>query len=49
MAELIRTRLERSPAPHRGRRRTQDPILKVAGVCSGPILSDDIDDALYGG
>ena len=26
-----------------------DPILKVAGICRGAILSRDIDDSLYGG
>ncbi len=45
MAELIRLRLQRSP--ERRRRRT-DPILKVAGVCRGPLLSRGIDESLYG-
>jgi hypothetical protein len=46
MAELIRLRLQRSPER---RRRRGDPILKVAGVCRGPLLSRDIDESLYGG
>ena len=48
MAELIRARL-RGPV-NRPRRRgaTKDPILKVAGVCRGPILSSEIDESLYG-
>jgi hypothetical protein len=48
MAELIRTTLSRQPAASRSRRPPKDPILKVAGVCRGPILSKEIDDALYG-
>jgi predicted nucleic acid-binding protein len=46
MAELIRTRLRR---PASRREPAQDPILKVAGVCRGPILSSEIDDSLYRG
>ena len=48
MAELIREKLQRSAGrlPRRGASR--DPILKVAGICRGPILSRDIDDSLYG-
>jgi hypothetical protein len=47
MAELIRTRLTRS------KRRAKwtaanDPILKVAGIYSGPVISGDIDEKLYG-
>ena len=49
MAELIRTRLQRPAARPRRRASSPDPILKVAGVCRGPVLSSDIDDALYGG
>jgi hypothetical protein len=49
MAELIRVRLQSAlDRPRRGASRG-DPILKVAGVCRGPVLSSDIDDALYGG
>jgi hypothetical protein len=48
MAQLIRARLQRSidRPPRRGA--SQDPILKVAGVCRGPVLSSEIDDSLYG-
>jgi hypothetical protein len=49
MAELIRTELQRSMRPARKSRPARDPILKVAGVCSGPVLSSDIDRDLYGG
>lgn len=49
MAELIRARLQRSPDQPRKHAHTKDPILKVAGICSGPVLSDDIDEAIYGG
>ena len=34
--------------PAREPRPARDPILKVAGVCSGPVLSNDIDRDLYG-
>jgi hypothetical protein len=49
MAELIRARLQRPAVRARRLRRSPDPILKVAGACRGPILSNRIDDALYGG
>ena len=48
MAELIRARLRQPPVRPRRRTARQDPILKVAGICRGPILSADIDDSLYG-
>jgi hypothetical protein len=48
MAELIRTRLQRSDERPRRRSSGRDPILKVAGICRGPVLSNDIDDTLYG-
>ncbi len=48
MAELIREKLRRSAGRPRRRGASQDPILKVAGICRGPILSGDIDDSLYG-
>jgi hypothetical protein len=46
MAEYIRIRL-REPRPRKNR--GEDPIMKVAGSCSGPIMSRDIDESLYGG
>ncbi len=47
MAEVIRRKLTGSKK--RGRRKvSEDPILKVAGICSGPILSENIDEELYG-
>ena len=49
MAELIRARLRRSTGRPQRRVSSQDPILKVAGVCGGPILSSEIDKRLYGG
>jgi hypothetical protein len=49
MAELIRAKLRGSIGRPRRRESSQDPILKVAGVCGGPVLSSDIDEALYGG
>jgi len=48
MAELIRSRLGRSNSRRRADRPRKDPILKVAGICRGPVLSSDIDESLYG-
>jgi hypothetical protein len=48
MAELIRARLQRSDERPRRRGSGRDPILKVAGICRGPVLSNDSDDSLYG-
>jgi hypothetical protein len=48
MAELIRARLRSSIGRPRTRGSPQDPVLKVAGVCRGPVLSSEIDDFLYG-
>lgn len=48
MAELIRANLRHSLERPRKRASLRDPILKVAGVCRGPILSSGIDEALYG-
>lgn len=49
MAELIRQKLENSVQRPGKRRSRTDPILKVAGICRGPIVSNDIDKSLYGG
>jgi hypothetical protein len=46
MAEMIRARLQRSLDRPRRRPAGPDPILKVAGVCRGPLLSSEIDDCL---
>ena len=45
MAELIRAKLS---APKPKRKRFVDPILKVAGIYSGPPISENIDEELYG-
>jgi len=48
MAELIRLKLQDSSGqPPRGMK-SADPILKVAGICRGPVLSEGIDESLYG-
>jgi hypothetical protein len=47
MASLIRSRLEKNGQRNRRAKPRVDPLLKVAGICSGPILSDSIDEALY--
>jgi hypothetical protein len=48
MAEPMREKLRGSVAKSRKRRSSNDSILKVAGICHGPILSRDIDVPLYG-
>lgn len=48
MAELIRRKLQNPVDRPRRRGSSRDPILKVAGVCRGPILSSGIDESLYG-
>ena len=48
MAELIRLRLQ-PPADRAAKpRKAADPLMKVAGICRGELLSEDIDAALYG-
>ncbi len=48
MAEVIRLRIQ-TPTKAPGKHRTiADPLLKVAGSCSGPVISANIDDELYG-
>lgn len=49
MAELIRVKLRSKPGHSPKRRASKDPILKVAGVCTGANLSSNIDEELYGG
>jgi hypothetical protein len=43
MSSLIRSKLESETRsnPHR------DPLLRVAGICRGPVLRDSIDNKLY--
>lgn len=50
MAELIRSRLNGKPeGKSRKRAVTEDPLLKVAGICHGAgRLSEGIDEDLYG-
>jgi len=49
MAEIVRQKLRQPAAGRRRPRFSPDPLLKVAGVCRGPVLSSEIDEALYGG
>jgi hypothetical protein len=46
MAEVIRLRIQAPAKP--ARKAAADPLLKAAGVCRGPVLSDNIDEELYG-
>ena len=48
MAELIRARLRPSVNRPRRRRAPEDPILKVACVCRGPVLSSENGEPLCG-
>ena len=48
MAEVIRLRLERRTSGSKKRRPAADPLLRAAGVCRGPQLSERIDEELYG-
>ncbi|HXA03245.1 MAG TPA: hypothetical protein VNY30_00320 [Bryobacteraceae bacterium] len=48
MAEVIRLRLEPRSSASKKRRAVADPLLKAAGVCRGPQLSERIDEELYG-
>ena len=47
MASLIRTKLEVRPVLKRPKRST-DPLLRVAGIYRGPVISNNIDEELYG-
>ena len=46
MAQIIRMRLYNPVS--RPRKPKVDPLLKVAGICRGPILSERIDEEIYG-
>jgi hypothetical protein len=48
MAELIRSELRESRGPRRKIAASEDPILKVAGKCLRAILSQGVDESLYG-
>ena len=52
MAEVIRLRIQIRPnevaSKTRQSARLVDPLMKVAGICRGNILSPDIDEELYG-
>ena len=44
IAEVIRLRIQ-TPAKAGGKRKAApDPLLEVAGICSGPVISANIDD-----
>jgi hypothetical protein len=48
MAEIIRLRIQApAKAPVR-RKAVTDPLLKVAGICGGAVMSANIDEELYG-
>jgi hypothetical protein len=49
MAQIIRMRLEHAASGPKKTSRKTDPLLKVAGICRGPLWSERIDEELYGG
>ncbi|HYL76822.1 MAG TPA: hypothetical protein VEU96_21580 [Bryobacteraceae bacterium] len=48
MASLIRTRLEKRRAAKKRSKAQTDPLLRVAGIYRGPVISNSIDEDLYG-
>jgi hypothetical protein len=48
MAQVIRLRLEHPASTPKKTKPKADPLLKVAGICRGPLLSERIDEELYG-
>jgi hypothetical protein len=48
MSGLVRSRLASTASDPRKALSNVDPLLKVAGICQGPLLSDLIDEELYG-
>jgi hypothetical protein len=48
MAEVIRLRIQGRAKTAGKRTAVADPLLKVAGICSGAVISADIDEQLYG-
>ncbi|HYL37233.1 MAG TPA: hypothetical protein VEV17_15050 [Bryobacteraceae bacterium] len=48
MAQVIRFRLESASRRKKPSGPRPDPLLKVAGICRGPVLSKSIDEELYG-
>lgn len=47
MAEVIRLRVTASPKATGKRNPSDDPLLKAAGICRGPVMSANIDEELY--
>jgi hypothetical protein len=47
MAEVIRLRIQTPAKAQAKRKAIADPLLKVAGVCGGAVISANIDDELY--
>ena len=48
MAQIIRLRLEHPASNPKKSHPKTDPLLKVAGICRGPLLSERIDEEIYG-
>ena len=48
MAEVIRLRIQGHAKGGGKRTPAADPLMKVAGICSGAVMSADIDEELYG-
>lgn len=48
LAQLIRSRLENASRSEGRPKPRVDPLLRVADICRGPVLSKSIDEELYG-
>ena len=48
MAEVIRLRIQGRVKVAGKRAPVADPLLKAAGICSGAVISANIDEELYG-
>lgn len=47
MAEVIRRRIQTPAKAQAMRKAVVDPLLKVAGICRGTLISANIDGELY--
>jgi hypothetical protein len=47
-SKIVRLRMEHPASGPKKTNPKTDPLLKVAGICRGPRLSERIDEKLYG-
>ena len=48
ISSIIRSRLENASRAKKRFTSRRDPLLSVAGICRGPVISKSVDDELYG-